>query len=78
MSNIHHVLHLLARYPSSHIPGDKKYHFQLRAGRILDKWTPLLCNDLPNRHWGLTSHYSMLYMNDGKHLAKNYLILTHQ
>lgn len=74
MSGLHHALYLLKRYPSSHIPGNEKYNFQGRASQILERWTPLLVNDMSNRRWALSAHHNLIYRNEG---MNNYILLEY-
>ncbi|KAJ3508527.1 hypothetical protein NLJ89_g5706 [Agrocybe chaxingu] len=61
-TRLHLTLDLLKSYRPSHIPGNNKYHFQRRADKILERWSPLLLNDLENRQWALKGHDTLVYI----------------
>ncbi|CAA7260812.1 unnamed protein product [Cyclocybe aegerita] len=61
-TRLHLTLDLLRSYRPSHIPGNKKYHFQRRADKILERWSPLLLSDIENRQWALQGHDTLVYI----------------
>ncbi|KAF8149419.1 hypothetical protein B0H34DRAFT_802416 [Crassisporium funariophilum] len=64
MSRLHFSLRQLSLLPPNIIPGDDKYSFPERAGKILEKWNVLILQDLAKNQleWALIGNKSLIYI----------------
>jgi len=51
LSGLHVLLYRLVKIGMREHADRNDHRFTARAQAILDQWKPILCNDIPNRHW---------------------------